>query len=97
MDAEHFLPPLHLLEALDAAAQLDERTLRHLRSCSTCRAAWYKVGAFPAGCTDPRLGALTLQSRGSRPIEPRVRAHLEHCLACRLRLLQASRATAASM
>ncbi len=97
MDAEHFLPPLHLLDALDAAAQLDELTLSHLRSCSNCRTAWYKVGAFPAGCTDPRLGALTLQALGSRLPEPRVHAHLEHCLACRLRLLQASRATDASV
>lgn len=97
MDAEHFLPPLHLLEALDAAAQLDGLTLCHLRSCSICRTAWYKVGAFPAGCTDPRLGALTLQLLGSRPIGPRVHAHLKNCLACRLRLLQASRATGASV
>lgn len=97
MDAEHLLPPLHPREALEAVAQLDERSLHHLRSCATCRAAWYRVGAFPAGCTDPRLGALTLEALGSRPPAPRVRAHLEHCLACRLRLLQASRATAASM
>jgi predicted anti-sigma-YlaC factor YlaD len=92
MDAEHLLPPLHLLDALTAAAQLDELTLRHLRSCSTCRTAWYKVGAFPAGCTDPRLGALTLQALGSLPLEPRVHSHIENCLACRLRLVQASRA-----
>lgn len=97
MDAEHLLPPLHPLDALAAAAQLDEFTLHHLRSCSTCRAAWYKVGAFPAGCTDPRLGALTLQALGSRPPDPRVHAHLDHCLACRLRLLQASRATGAAV
>jgi predicted anti-sigma-YlaC factor YlaD len=95
MGAEHLLPPLHPLDALDAAAQLDELTLRHLRSCSTCRAAWYKVGAFPAGCTDPRLGALMLQALGTRQPEPRVHAHLEHCLACRLRLLQAARAISA--
>jgi hypothetical protein len=97
MNAEHLLPPLHAVDALDAAAQLDEPSLGHLRSCSTCRASWYKVGAFPAGCTDPRLGALTLQSLGSRPLEPRVHAHLDHCLACHLRLLQASRATSASV
>lgn len=97
MGAEHLLPPRHPLDALDAAAQLDELTLLHLRSCSTCRAAWYKVGAFPAGCTDPRLGALTLQALGSRPIELRVHAHMEHCLSCRLRLLQASRATDAAV
>ena len=92
MDAEHLLPPLHSLDALAAAAQLDEPTLLHLRSCSSCHAAWYRVGAFPAGCTDPRLGALTLQAPGSRPLEPRVQAHLEQCLSCRLRLLQAFRA-----
>jgi predicted anti-sigma-YlaC factor YlaD len=97
MDAEHLLPPLHPLDALVAAAQLDELSLRHLRSCSTCRAAWYKVGAFPAGCTDPRLGALMLHALGSRPIEPRVHAHMETCLSCRLRLLQASRAMDASV
>lgn len=95
MDAEHFLPPLYLLDALDVAAQLDERLLRHLRSCSTCRLAWYKVGAFPAGCTDPRLGALALLALGSRSLELRVRAHVEQCLACRLRSLQASRAMGA--
>ncbi len=97
MDAEHLLPPLQLLEALEAAAQLDERTLRHLRSCATCRTAWYKVGGFPAGCTDPRLGALTLQAHGSRPLDRRVHTHLEHCLACRLRRLQAARAMDASV
>jgi predicted anti-sigma-YlaC factor YlaD len=95
MDAEHFLPPSHPLDALAAAAQLDEPCLHHLRTCSTCRVAWYQVGAFPAGCTDPRLGALLRQALGAPTLEPRTQDHLQHCLACRLQFLQATRAVGA--
>jgi predicted anti-sigma-YlaC factor YlaD len=95
MEAEHCLPPSHPLDALVAAAQLDERSLRHLRACSTCRIAWYRVGAFPAGCTDPRLGARVRQALGAPSREPLTQEHLEHCLACRLQFLQATRAVGA--
>lgn len=96
MDDEHLLPPLHLLDALNVVAQLDEPLLRHLRRCSTCRVAWYKVGAFPAGCSDPSLGALALLAPGFHSLEPRVHAHVEHCPACRLRLLQTTRTKGAA-
>jgi hypothetical protein len=95
MGAEHLLPPAEPVEALAAAAQLSEQHLLHIRQCRHCRVAWYHSGAFRAGCTDPRLGAQVLGALGMHALSPGVRAHLQHCLACRLLLLEARRAGAA--
>ena len=93
MDAEHHLPPAAPLDALAAIARLDERHLRHIRACTRCRVAWYQSGAFRAGCIDPRLGVRALGLLDGRHIDATVRAHLERCLACRVLLLEAMRAT----
>ena len=98
MDAEHHLPPADPIDALAAAARLDELSLCHIRGCTRCRVAWYQAGAFRAGCTDPRLGAHALRILDGRHIEePTVRAHLEQCFACRVLLLEAKRAAGVSV
>ena len=66
MGAEHRLPPADPLDAVLAIVRLDDAGVHHLPHCLRCRIAWYRAGAFRAGCTDPRLGvALMGAARGS--------------------------------
>ena len=97
MAVEHPLPPEEALQALAAVARLDERSLRHIRGCARCRVAWYRTGAFRAGCTEPRLGARVVLGLGERVREPAVHAHLLQCLACRVLLVEAERRLAQEM
>ncbi len=95
MGDEHVTPPANPLEAMVAIARQDDAAMHHLRACPRCRLAWYRVGAFRAGCTDPRLGAVVLGSIGLTSPPSAGRDHLAACLACRLLILDATRAMAA--
>lgn len=92
MDAEHRLPPADPLDAMLAIVRLDDAGVHHLRHCRRCRVAWYRVGAFRAGCTDPRLGVAVMGAIGRTPLPDAARDHIESCLACRLLVLEATRA-----
>jgi hypothetical protein len=92
MDVEHVLPPADPIVAMLAIARQDDARARHLRHCRPCRIAWYRVGAFRAGCTDPRLGVVVIGSIGRAPLPDAARDHIEGCLACRLLVLDATRA-----
>lgn len=91
MTVEHVLPPARSLDAMVAIVRLDDATVRHLRDCPRCRLAWYRVGAFRAGCTDPRMGGAVMGSIGRTPLPDAVREHIDGCLACRLLVLDATR------
>jgi hypothetical protein len=95
MGVEHVTPPENPLEAMVAIARQDDAAMHHLRACPRCRVAWYRVGAFRAGCTDPRLGAVVLASVGIPRLPDAARDHIARCLACRLLALDATRAMAA--
>jgi predicted anti-sigma-YlaC factor YlaD len=92
MDIEHVTPPTNSIAAMLAIARLDDATVRHLRECPRCRIAWYRAGAFRAGCTDPRMGVVVMGSIGRAPLPDAARKHIEGCLACRLLALEAARA-----
>lgn len=92
MDAEHVIPPANAIDAMVAIAQQDDATVHHLRRCSRCRIAWYRVGAFRAGCIDPRMGVVVMGSIRLAPLPDAARDHIEACLACRLLALDATRA-----
>ena len=92
MDVEHVVPPASPIDAMVAIARHDDATLDHLRRCPRCRLAWYGVGAFRAGCTDPRLGAMVMGAIGHTPEPEAARAHIAVCLTCRLLVLDATRA-----
>jgi hypothetical protein len=95
MSGEHVTPPANPLEAMVAIARQDDAAMHHLRACPRCRLAWHRVGAFRAGCTDPRLGAVVLSSIGHPRLPEVARDHMAGCLACRLLVLDATRAMAA--
>jgi len=90
MGGEHVMPPASSIDAMIAIARRDDATVQHIRQCPHCRVAWYRIGAFRAGCTDPRLGVVVLESIG-RPLPDAARDHTEQCLACRLLVLDAPR------
>ena len=92
MDVEHVIPPAHAIDAMLAIARQDDATVHHIRQCQRCRIAWYRVGAFRAGCTDPRAGVAVAGSIGRAPLPDAARDHIEGCLACRLLVLDATRA-----
>jgi hypothetical protein len=95
MDGEHVLPPADPIDAMIAIARQDDAGVHHLHHCRRCRVAWYRVGAFRAGCTDPRLGIAVMGSLGRPTLPDAARKHVEKCLACRLLVLDATRATTA--
>jgi hypothetical protein len=95
MDVEHVLPPADPIDAMLAIARQDGAGLHHLRHCRHCRIAWYRVGAFRAGCTDPRVGVVVMGSIGRARLPDAARDHIEGCLACRLLVLEATRAMVA--
>jgi len=95
MDGDHVLPPADLVDAMLAIARQDDAGMHHLRHCGRCRVAWYRVGAFRAGCTDPRLGVAVMGAAGGPILSDMVRAHVEGCLACRVLVLDARRAMGA--
>lgn len=79
---EHLAPP-HKARALTVLTELSDEALRHLRDCATCRAAWYRAGAWKAGCCDPRLGAVASLTLGdTATTTERVQSHISECLAC---------------
>jgi hypothetical protein len=82
MGVEHVIPPADSIDAMPAITRCDAAAIEHIRRCQRCRVAWYRVGAFRAGCTDPRIGALVTASVGQMPLPATVRAHLAVCLAC---------------
>jgi predicted anti-sigma-YlaC factor YlaD len=90
MDVDHVVPPISAIDAMVAITRQNDATVDHLRRCPRCRLAWYRVGAFRAGCTDPRLGAAVLGSIGLIPLPEATRDHLAACLACRLLTLDAT-------
>lgn len=94
MATDHVLPPADWLHATLAMAHLSEARLAHLRNCPACRLAWYRAGAFRAGCIDPRIGVQVLASLGATQLPAEVRDHLLRCVSCRLLVLDASRAMA---
>ena len=91
MDVEHVMPPANSIEAMLAIARLNDAAVDHLRSCSGCRIAWYRAGAFRAGCTDPRMGGVVMGSIGRTLLPTAAQHHIECCLACRLLVLSATR------
>lgn len=95
MATDHVLPPADWLRATVAMAHLSEARLAHVRNCPACRLAWYRAGAFRAGCIEPRYGARVLASLDTMPLPAEVRDHLRRCLSCRLLVLDGSRAMAA--
>lgn len=95
MTSDHVLPPADPLDAMFALARQDDAGLHHLRHCGRCRAAWYRAGAFRAGCTDPRLGVMILGAAGHSTLPDAAREHVAGCLACRLLVLDATRAMSA--
>jgi hypothetical protein len=95
MGTNHVLPPADPVAAILAMAQQSDANLEHVRTCAACRWAWYRAGAFRAGCTDPRRGGIASQSIGADPLPPPAREHIERCLACRLLVLDAARAVTA--
>jgi hypothetical protein len=95
MDGEHVLPPADPIDAMLAIARQDDVGMHHLRHCERCRIAWYRVGAFRAGCTDPRLGVAVMASMDRTTLPHTARKHVEACLACRLLVLDAMRAMTA--
>jgi hypothetical protein len=92
MDVEHVIPPANAIDAMAAIARQDDASVHHLRHCPRCRIAWYRVGAFRAGCTDPRVGVVVIGSIRRAPLPDVARDHIEGCLACRLLVLDATRA-----
>ena len=92
MDVEHVIPPANSIDAIAAIARQDDARVDHLHHCPRCRIAWYRVGAFRAGCTDPRVGAVVMGSIRRAPLSAAARDHIEGCLACRLLVLDATRA-----
>lgn len=82
MGDEHVVPPADPMDAMPAITRCDAAAIEHIRRCRRCRVAWYRVGAFRAGCTDPRIGALVTASVGQVPLPATVRAHVAVCLAC---------------
>lgn len=82
-----------------ALGRLSDAELAHLRRCHACRAAWFHAGAWKAGCSDPRAGALASRSLGDADAQTaEVRDHVSKCLACALErraweACEASRAT----
>lgn len=89
-DLGHVPPPALAADPTRGAAAihitaLTEENLAHLRACTACRIAWYRAGAWRAGCTDQRLGAAVLAGAGAAdPLSAEVRAHLAVCIACQL-------------
>ncbi len=79
------------IKAMLAIARQSDAELRHLRACPRYRIAWYRAGAFRAGCADPRLGAVVMGSIGLARPPAVARQHLERCLGCRLLMLDARR------
>ena len=92
MDVEHVIPPANSIDAIAAIARQDDARVDHLHHCPRCRIAWYRVGAFRAGCTDPRVGVVVMNSIRRVPLPDAARDHIEGCLACRLLVLDATRA-----
>ena len=92
MNSNHVIPPADSIVAMLAIARLDDATTHHLRRCLRCRIAWYRVGAFRAGCTDPRKGVLVMGTIEGESLTNTARDHLERCVACRLLSLDAARA-----
>ena len=92
MDVEHVIPPANSIDAMAAIARLNGTSVHHLRHCPRCRIAWYRVGAFRAGCTDPRVGVVVMGSIRRVPLPKAARDHIEGCLACRVLVLDATRA-----
>src|SRR3954468_1884678 len=95
MDVEHVIPPANAIDAMAAIARQDDASVHHLRHCPRCRTAWYRVGAFRAGRTDPRVGVVVMGSIRRAPLPDAARDHMEGCLACRLMVLDATRAMTA--
>jgi len=89
MGGEHVMPPTSSMAAMAAIGRQDDATVLHIRHCPRCRIAWYRTGAFRAGCTDPRMGVVVVESIG-RPLPDAARDHTEQCLACRLLVLEAT-------
>jgi len=92
MDVKHVIPPTDAIDAMLAMVRQDDARVHHVRRCPCCRIAWYRVGAFRAGCTDPRMGVAVMASMGRTPLPDAARDHIEGCLACRLLRLDATRA-----
>jgi hypothetical protein len=92
MPPDHVIPPANAIDAMAAIARQDDASVHHLRHCARCRIAWYRVGAFRAGCTDPRLGVGVMGSIRRAPLPAAAREHIEGCLACQPLVLDATRA-----
>jgi hypothetical protein len=95
MGVEHVIPPADPMDAIPAITRCDAAAIEHIHRCPRCRVAWYRVGAFRAGCTDPRIGALVTASVDHVPRPATVRAHLAACLACHVFALDAAAAVRA--